>query len=73
MTRKEFIKQLLLEQVYMPIQDEVHTIKGFQSSTKAQSLLVEDEERIYTKYPDSDAMLKDAWMREAANPEASIN
>lgn len=29
--------------------------------------------RIYTKYPDSDAMLKDAWMREAANPDASIN
>ena len=28
----------------MPIQDEVHAIKGFQRSTKAQPLLVEDEE-----------------------------
>jgi hypothetical protein len=41
---EEFIKQLLIEQVYMPIQDETHAIKGFQRSTKAQPLLVEDEE-----------------------------
>ena len=41
---EKFIKHLLLEQVYMPIQDELHAIKGFQRSTKAQPLLVEDEE-----------------------------
>ena len=31
-------------QVFMPIQDEAHEIKGFQRSTKAQPLLVEDED-----------------------------
>lgn len=44
LTGEEFIKRLLLEQVYMPIQDEVHATKGLQRPSKAQPLLVEDEE-----------------------------
>ena len=44
MSGEDFIKQLIDAQVYMPIQDETHAIKGFQRSTKAQPLLVEDEE-----------------------------
>jgi hypothetical protein len=44
MSGEDFIKHLLNAQVYMPIQDETHAIKGFQRSTKAQPLLVEDEE-----------------------------
>ena len=27
----------------------------------------------YTRYPDSDAMLKDAWMMETAGPDANAN
>jgi len=39
----DFMSQLLDAQVFMPIQDEASTIKGFQRTTKAQPLLVEDE------------------------------
>jgi hypothetical protein len=39
----DFMRQLLAAQVFMPIQDEASAIKGFQRTTKAQPLLVEDE------------------------------
>ena len=39
----DFMRQLLDAQVFMPIQDEASTIKGFQRTTKAQPLLIEDE------------------------------
>lgn len=40
---EDFMQQLLDAQVFMPIQDEASAIKGFQRTTKAQPLLVEDE------------------------------
>lgn len=40
---EDFMRQLLDAQVFMPIQDEASSIKGFQRTTKAQPLLVEDE------------------------------
>jgi len=43
MPGEEFIRLLPDAQVFMPIQDEVHSIKGFQRTTKAQPLLVADE------------------------------
>lgn len=39
-----FAKQLLDQQVFMPVKDEKHIIKGFQSSTRAEPLVLEDEE-----------------------------
>lgn len=41
---EDFLHFLQDAQVYMPIQDEAHAIKGFQRSTKAQPLLVTDED-----------------------------
>jgi len=41
---EDFAKQLLDQQVFMPVQDEKHQIAGFQLSTKAQPLVIEDEE-----------------------------
>lgn len=42
---EDFVARLLAgDQVFMPVQDEKHTIAGFQLSTKAQPLLIEDEE-----------------------------
>ncbi len=38
-----FITRLLDEQVFMPVQDEKNTIKGFQRSSRAQPLIVADE------------------------------
>jgi hypothetical protein len=43
MEPEDFAKQLLGQQVFMPVQDEKHQIAGFQLSTKAQPLVVEDE------------------------------
>jgi hypothetical protein len=39
-----FAQQLLDQQVFMPVQDEKHQIAGFQLSTKAQPLIIEDED-----------------------------
>ncbi len=39
-----FARQLLGHQVFMPIKDEKHQIAGFQLSTKADPLVIEDEE-----------------------------
>lgn len=41
---ENFARRLLDQQVFMPIRDEKHNIAGFQLSTKAQPLVVEDEE-----------------------------
>jgi len=40
---EEFARRLLDTQVFMPVKDEKHAIAGFQASTKAEPLLVEDE------------------------------
>jgi SseB protein N-terminal domain len=39
-----FAKQLLDQQVFMPVKDDKHAIKGFQTSTQATPLVLEDEE-----------------------------
>lgn len=41
---EDFMLQLLDAQVFMPIQDENSGIKGFQRTTRAQPLVIEDEE-----------------------------
>ena len=41
---EDFLHYLMDAQVFMPILDETHAIKGFQRTTKAQPLLVEDED-----------------------------
>lgn len=41
---ENFAKRLLDLQVFMPVRDEKHVIKGFQASTKAEPLILEDEE-----------------------------
>jgi hypothetical protein len=41
---ENFARELLAQQVFIPIQDEKHQIAGFQLSTKAQPLVVEDED-----------------------------
>ncbi len=39
-----FARELLNHQVFMPIKDEKHQIAGFQLSTKADPLVIEDED-----------------------------
>jgi hypothetical protein len=42
---EDFVARLLAgDQVFMPVKDEKHAIAGFQSSTKAQPLVIEDDE-----------------------------
>ncbi len=41
---ENFAKRLLDLQVFMPVKDEKHAIKGFQASTRAEPLVLEDEE-----------------------------
>lgn len=41
---ENFAKRLLDLQVFMPVKDDKHVIKGFQASTKAEPLILEDEE-----------------------------
>jgi len=42
---EDFVARLLAgEQVFMPVQDEKHAIAGFQLSTKAHPLVIEDDE-----------------------------
>jgi hypothetical protein len=38
-----FVIQLLDQQVFMPVRDEKNPIKGFQRSTQAEPLIIEDE------------------------------
>lgn len=44
MTGDDFISYLMDAQVFMPILDDTTAIKGFQRTTKAQPLIVEDED-----------------------------
>ncbi|HNQ05336.1 MAG TPA: SseB family protein [Thiobacillaceae bacterium] len=41
---EDFARQLLDLQVFLPVQDEKHQIAGFQLSTKARPLVIEDED-----------------------------
>jgi len=41
---ENFAHALIAQQIFIPIQDEKHQIAGFQLSTKATPLVVEDEE-----------------------------
>lgn len=41
---EEFARRLLKEQLFMPVQDEKHKIGGFQASTLATPLIVDDQE-----------------------------
>lgn len=41
---EDFARRLLNMQIFMPVKDEKYQIMGFQSSTKAQPLIVDDEE-----------------------------
>jgi hypothetical protein len=38
-----FVLQLLDQQLFMPVRDEKNAIQGFQRSTKAEPLIIEDE------------------------------
>jgi len=48
-------------------------LKSFSARPKHNLGWCSSGKKIYVKYPDSDAMLKDAWMMEEANAYASIN
>lgn len=39
----DFMRYLMDAQVFMPVEDEANQIKGFQRSTRAQPLVLEDE------------------------------
>lgn len=39
-----FVRQLIDEQVFLPVEDDSHAIKGFQRSTQARPLVVADED-----------------------------
>lgn len=41
---EEFARRLLTQQFFMPVQDEKHRIGGFQRSTRATPLVVDDDE-----------------------------
>lgn len=42
-SEEEFMPRLMNSQVFMPVQDEANEIKGFQRTTRAQPLVIEDE------------------------------
>ena len=39
-----FVTELLDQQLFMPVRDEKDAIQGFQRSTQAEPLVIEDEE-----------------------------
>lgn len=41
---EDFARRLMEQQVFMPVKDEKHRIAGFQTSTKAEPLIVDDDE-----------------------------
>ncbi len=41
---EDFVARLMNEQVFMPVRDEKHAIAGFQRSTRAEPLILEDED-----------------------------
>jgi hypothetical protein len=40
----DFVARLLNEQVFMPVRDEKHAIAGFQRTTQAEPMVIEDED-----------------------------
>lgn len=46
LTPDMFAKHLLDQQVFMPVKDEKHAIKGFQTSTQAQPLVLDTDEGV---------------------------
>jgi hypothetical protein len=40
---EDFARQLLDQQIFMPVRDEKTAIQGFQRSTQAEPLIIEDE------------------------------
>ncbi len=41
---ESFVLQLIDQQLFMPVRDEKHLIQGFQRSTQAEPLIIEDED-----------------------------
>ncbi len=41
---EDFVRELLGQQIFMPVRDEKNAIQGFQRSTQAEPLIIEDEE-----------------------------
>jgi hypothetical protein len=41
---EEFARRLMAQQVFMPVKDEKHRIAGFQTSTRAEPLVVDDDD-----------------------------
>ncbi len=41
---EDFVARQMNEQVFMPVKDEKHAIAGFQRSTQAEPLILEDED-----------------------------
>lgn len=39
---ESFVRQLVDQQLFMPVRDEKHAIQGFQRSTQAEPLVIED-------------------------------
>lgn len=39
-----FVRELLDQQIFMPVRDEKNAIQGFQRSTQAEPLIIEDED-----------------------------
>jgi len=41
---EDFVRELLDQQIFMPVRDEKNAIQGFQRSTQAEPLIIEDED-----------------------------
>ncbi len=41
---ESFVQELLAQQIFMPVRDEKNAIQGFQRSTQAEPLIIEDED-----------------------------
>lgn len=41
---EDFARQLLAQQLFMPVRDDKHQIAGFQTSTRAEPLVLEDDD-----------------------------
>lgn len=50
-----------------------HTLQEQMLTPCSRTVYEAQVKQAYTRYPDSDAMLKDAWMMETASPDAKIN
>lgn len=50
-----------------------HTLQEQMQTPCSRSEYGAQVQRIYTRYPDPDAMLKDCWMMESASPSPNLN